>query len=385
MSRALQAAPSSGASRGEVSIQPTYFTSSLFVDALRADVRELERLFSRTYHAQLDELVESKGANTKTLEPFMLFKQLWLRLGWQWLHLKVLEPRARETFLNAVLRVFLECIEPTESPTMRAVGLFSLYAFYMSQPSTSIPRQFQSAHGIPIPVDTLERLLDFPESLNGPQAALKPHAQYILQILRPRFLILPQSELQSQNPSILPREEVRNELGLEEGNSNNRRRKKQGRPSKLEKAQQTRAASDGLDRWLENSSYPLESIPARLDPAGGAGLWHAEDEETLEADPAIATDSTTHFALSQRPLASLDSYREKKATVVDLLHGSGHADAVDQAGRRVLRRLKEIDAAAAERGLEVGTEGGELSAIGRVESVVNEGKVLGLLEGGGLT
>ncbi|OCB87846.1 hypothetical protein A7U60_g4980 [Sanghuangporus baumii] len=370
MSQTLQVAPSSGASRGEVAIQPAYFTSSLFVDALRADIRELERIFSRTYHTHLDELVESNGANTRTLEPFILFKQLWSRLGWQWLHLKVLEPRARETLLNAVLRVFLECTEPTESPTMRAVGLFSLYTFYMSQPSTSIPRQLQSARGIPIPVDTLERLLDFPESLNGPQAALKPHAQYILQILRPRFLILPQSELQAQNPSILPREEVRNELGLEEGNGNSKRRKKQGRPSKLEKAQQTRAALVGLDRWLENSSYPLESIPARLDPAGGAGLWHAEDEETLEADPAIAADSTTHFALSQRPIVSLDSYREKKATVVNLLHGSEHADAVDRAGGQVLRRLKEIDAAAAERGLEVGTEGVVRKKI--IDSVFNK-------------
>ncbi|KAL5533999.1 hypothetical protein ACEPAG_459 [Sanghuangporus baumii] len=370
MSQTLQVAPSSGASRGEVAIQPAYFTSSLFVDALRADVRELERIFSRTYHAQLDELVDSNGANTKTLKPFILFKQLWLHLGWQWLHLKVLEPRARETFLNTVLRVFLECTEPTASSTMRAVGLFSLYAFYMSQPSTSIPKKLQSAHGIPIPVDTLERLLDFPESLSGPQAALKPHVQYVLQILRPRFLILPQSELQAQNPSILPREEVRNELDLEESDSNSNKGKKQGRPSKLEKAQRVRAAVVGLDRWLENSSCPLESIPARLDPAGGAGLWHAEDEETLEADPTIATGSTTHVTLSQRPIASLDSYREKKVTVVSLLHGSGHADVVGRAGGRVLRRLKEIDAAAAERGLEVGTEGVVRKKI--IDSIFNK-------------
>lgn len=104
MDQTLQIAPSSSAPRGEVAIQPTYFTSSLFIDALRADVRELERIFSRTYHTEPD---GSDGTDKGTREPFKLFKELWRSLGWQWLHLKVLEPRARESFLNDVLRIFL--------------------------------------------------------------------------------------------------------------------------------------------------------------------------------------------------------------------------------------------------------------------------------------
>lgn len=198
-------------------------------------------------------------------------------------------------------------------------------------------------------------------------------------MLRPTFLILPSSELQTQNPVVLPREEVRDELDLEEEHSNSKGGKKQGRPSKIEKSQRVCAAVARLDRWVDNTSIPSESIPAKADPAGGAGLWHAENE----ADPI--NDTTTHKALSRRPTTSLDSYREKKATVLDLLHSGGHADAVGRAGDQVVCRLKEIDAAAAERGLEVGTEGGELSAIGRVETAVREGQVLGLLEGGGLT
>lgn len=97
------------------------------------------------------------------------------------------------------------------------------------------------------------------------------------------------------------------------------------------------------------------------------------------------TAQTTHVTLLQRPLGALNSYREKKKAALNVLEDSGHTDAVDRAGSRVLRRLREIDAAAAERGLEVGSEGGELSAIGRVEKAVNERQVLSLLEGGGLT
>lgn len=160
----LHVAPSSAAPRGDLAVQPAYFTSSLFVDALRADVRELERVFSKHYYAQLKTQSDSDAPPVK---PFALFKLLWKSLGWQWLHLKVLEPRARESFVSVVLRLFLgmhyfsfliycsmsiylECTESKEKPMLRAVGLFALYTFYMSQPSTSVPRQFYRAQGIPI-------------------------------------------------------------------------------------------------------------------------------------------------------------------------------------------------------------------------------------------
>ena len=103
----LCVASSSAAPKGEATIQSAYFTSSLFVDALRADVQELGQTFTAEYAARAH---NENTAQSSNLEPFRLFKSIWLRSGWQWLHLKVLEPRARETFVDVVLRVFLgEC------------------------------------------------------------------------------------------------------------------------------------------------------------------------------------------------------------------------------------------------------------------------------------
>lgn len=39
-------------------------------------------------------------------QPFAYFKQVWKDLGWPWLHFKVLDGRARETFIRTVLRCF---------------------------------------------------------------------------------------------------------------------------------------------------------------------------------------------------------------------------------------------------------------------------------------
>jgi hypothetical protein len=64
------------------------------------------------------------------------------------------------------------------------------------------------------------------------------------------------------------------------------------------------------------------------------------------------------------------------------------AQALERANFAVLGRLKRIDAMAAEKGLEVGGEGGESTGLGRVERAVGElaqGKpgMLGLTEGAG--
>ena len=233
--------------------------------------------------------------------------------------------------------------------------------------------------------DTVERLLDFPESLTGADTHLKFYVQFILQALQVHFLILPPSEFHARNPRQLPREELRGEVEFEEGSSIGAAAKKTGRPSKAEKSQKIRTAVTSLEQWVENNTLPLELVPASTDPAGAAGLWRPGEEVDQEVAAAIMSADTTHVTLSQRPIASRNLYREKKATALNVLEDSGHMDAVDRAGSRVLRRLKEIDAAAAARGLEVGTEGGELSAIGRVEKAVNEKRVLSLLEGGGLT
>ena len=95
---ALQAVPSATfTSRGEISIQPAYFTSALFVNALREDIDVLITTYAQTY----------VFTGTSLPNPYASFKDLWRRQGWQWLHLKVLETRSRVTFLNTVIRLFL--------------------------------------------------------------------------------------------------------------------------------------------------------------------------------------------------------------------------------------------------------------------------------------
>lgn len=99
----LQVTPSSSSGRREFSIQPAYFTSNLFVDSLREDILQLILSYNEAYYA-------AQQSSAMPLKPFALFKDIWQRLGWNLLHLKVLESRARDTFVNVVFRLFLGII-----------------------------------------------------------------------------------------------------------------------------------------------------------------------------------------------------------------------------------------------------------------------------------
>ena len=92
----MQPAPSPSAGRGDVVLQPAFFTSILYVQPLREDVSTLTKRFRERY-SECDSAVS----------PFSVFKQLWRSEGWKWLHFKVLDDRARETFLVVTTRIFL--------------------------------------------------------------------------------------------------------------------------------------------------------------------------------------------------------------------------------------------------------------------------------------
>jgi len=87
--------PASSASRGELILQPNYFTSSVYVKALRHDIS----ILILKYH----EIYSQSASGT----PFNLFKGLWLGQGWNWLHFKVFDDRSRQTFLDITFRLFL--------------------------------------------------------------------------------------------------------------------------------------------------------------------------------------------------------------------------------------------------------------------------------------
>jgi hypothetical protein len=92
----MHPAPSSSAKKGEVVLQPAFFTSSLFVQPLRDDISALALAFADAW-----------ACSTEQCRPFALFKEIWNGFGWPWLHLKTLEDRSRDRFLQVVMRLFL--------------------------------------------------------------------------------------------------------------------------------------------------------------------------------------------------------------------------------------------------------------------------------------
>jgi hypothetical protein len=93
----MSAAPSAG--RGEITLQPSYFTSSLYVDPLRHDIQHLIHVFTEQY------------LQSQTPLPFLLFKKVWAMQGWTWIHFKVFDARARDSFLRVTARLFIGKID----------------------------------------------------------------------------------------------------------------------------------------------------------------------------------------------------------------------------------------------------------------------------------
>ena len=222
--------------------------------------------------------------------------------------------------------------------------------------------------------DQYDLLIELPKAVSP---VLAPYASQILSTLinARAFYILPVSRLEPYNPRTLPREvyveeETAETTPLSEmeldhpvsGTSTTRVPKKKGRPSKRDIAKKTKDAVAGLGRWLE-----------RTEPVGQAG-------------PSRVPRSQEHG-----PTVSRASYRAQKERLVSaLLEGeSGEGvQALERANMAILGRLKKIDAMAAEKGMEVGGEGGESTGLARVERAVGElaeGKagILGLTEGAG--
>ncbi|KLO20759.1 hypothetical protein SCHPADRAFT_898012 [Schizopora paradoxa] len=380
MSPTLVAAASSS-SRGEINIQPAYFTSSLFVEPFREDVDFLAKSYKAGYeHAK----------SSPNFQPFTLFKNVWSTYGWNFLHLKVLEPRGRESYTSVISRLFLEQATSETSVLDRVVGLFGLYTFWASQPSGSVPPVRCVTH-TPVPIDLYQILLRLPQQLNGGFDALIPYVDYVLNVLlRERlFIILPEKSFGPETPRNLPREVyyADTQEAMEAGPG----AKKSGRPSKQDLVRKARSAVSSLDKWVDRSTYPLPDCLS--DPAGAPSGVRALYNQTNTSSPSsgqsgVESINTTHILLSQRPMMTLEAYRAKKEDLLNTINADGGGSLI-RASEKVVLRLQQIDAMAAERGLEVGTEGGDLSGLGRVQKASEQFQgeqkgLLGLLEGSGL-
>lgn len=232
-------------------------------------------------------------------------------------------------------------------------------------------------------------LISLPPILLGHLTPLQPHTVFILSSLvkAQAFYILPSSDLHPLNPRILPREifvqdgfEISVEATQDQAaaDADAPAKKKKGRPTKRDKKKKAILALQQVDKWLEKNSVTIQP------PDGSEDL-----------------PLTAHVLMSNPPTATLDKYRAQKAmlleaiTVGDGLERTTAQQALEKANGSVLARLRKLDEMAAEKGLEVGGEGGERTGLERVEravaelnanggNVVPRGGILGLLEGGGL-
>ncbi|KAG0704341.1 hypothetical protein DFH29DRAFT_1068062 [Suillus ampliporus] len=373
----MSLAPTHTTPRGQVVLQPAYFTSSLFVDPAREDINHLVRVYTERY------------GRSPPHQPFVLFKDIWSSHGWTWLHFKAFDARSRDAFLKVTMRLFSERLAESESPLTRAAALFGLYTFFATQPSTSAPPLHALAH-LPVTIDMYQSLLKLPDVLDTDfLRPLRPHVIYLLSALQKAqfFHILPPSNLYPLSPRELPREKFISDVadGYEQPASvTTNVPKKKGRPSKHDRVKKSKDALVALDKWLDKTAY------------------------TYQPHQATSTDApqpvTTHILLSHPPSTTRNNYRAKKSELLEKLEpdypyvtteerASGRA-VLERANRGVVSRLQKIDEGAAAKGMEIGGEGGERTGLRRVERAADElgkigslggrGGLLGLLEGAGI-
>lgn len=198
--------------------------------------------------------------------------------------------------------------------------------------------------------------------------------------------------------------------------------KKKGRPSKRDKVRKAKDAVVALDKWLEKNTYAYPDSANELGE-GGSTAYLPRTTHTLISHPptvsrAIYTVQKTHILnaidtpgavppsasgngdvfpgsnadSSRPPVSAVSSSEASRTHLLPHSRGSLERDALERANEAVLARLKKIDEMAAERGLEVGGEGGEQTGLARVERAVKEfcegkagskGGILNLLEGAG--
>ncbi|KAI0778298.1 hypothetical protein BD413DRAFT_601085 [Trametes elegans] len=381
MSTALE--PS--ATRGAITLQPSYFTSSLYVNPLREDISALIAAFSEQY--------------TEIIRPFELFKKLWSEQGWIWLHLRVHDGRARQALLRTTERLFVERLAETAIPLERVAALFGLYTFHSTQPSTSAP-PISAVPRIAIPIDVYEEMLSLPSALEESRyRPLKPYVSYVLTTMLDAqvFHILPHSSLHARTPSNLPREvfipDGQESAAILEASTSYpssheqgiNAPKKKGRPSKRDKMRKAKEALVSLEKYVDRNYI---SLPQQVPPLPG----------TPTGPTLVDTVSTQagHAVFGQAPTGSLGNYLSRKNDLLATVYSEegGQHEAVRHANEAVLARLKQIDEMAAEKGLEVGGEGGEKTGLERVDKAVEElrrgtgvgasGGILALSEGAGL-
>ena len=273
---------------------------------------------------------------------------------------------------------------------------------------------------IVLSLDTYNYLLGLPARLTEPQMSpLFPYATYLLSALlkRDAFHIYPHSGLKTQYT--LPREwlvEDTESMAVDTPDvQQNPEIKKKGRPGKGDRSKKRKDALAQLDKWLDRSTYTYPD-PPQTGEASTSGFGSS----FAETSAVVSGKRTTHTLISHPPNASLAIYQLQKQEYLNTV-GAGvtpnemsgvhqefggaatfelnperlkEKEAIGRANEAMLTRLKKIDEMAAEKGLEVGAEGGEMTGLERIEKAVKEmrsglgsgrqGGILNLVEGAGM-
>jgi hypothetical protein len=208
---------------------------------------------------------------------------------------------------------------------------------------------------------------------------LRLHVSYVLSRLVQAnvFHILPSSNLHPDTPRTLPREifcPAELDQSASHADPSTEMPKKKGRPSRREKMQKGKDALKTMDKWLDTTNYVSSS---RSGPSTST--------QALVSTPAHLSNYPT----------TRQQYQKQKSELLENLASETAFDGqqiLKRANLAMVARLRKIDQMAAERGLEVGSEGGERTGLERVERAAGEldqgrlrGGILNLLEGGGLT
>ncbi|KZV76983.1 hypothetical protein PENSPDRAFT_679651 [Peniophora sp. CONT] len=376
--------PARSGNPGELALQPSFFTSSLFVEPLREDISSLLCAFSaalqadsQAFHPGVEISAAAPSAESSDVvpngqlpasvaiaEPFSLFKRLWEEQGWVMLHWKAFDSRSRHSFVRTVCRLFLERTLEGETLSVRAGALFGLYTFFCSQPESSHPPIHRVKY-LDIAIDHLQALLKMPIALQSDKrySSSALCAAHILDYLRYQnvFHVLPASTSQPYIPATLPREIFVPEtepVGLAEESA---AQKRPGRPTKKDEARKARAAMTELGRWIDKTN------------------------------PPEGADANTSAAMAGHPNDARQEYLQQKQTVIDeLLSSEEGREALARAQNGTLGRLRLINEQAEKRGKEVGADGPRGTMM-RLERAVRdmgtpgrEGGMLSLLEGAGM-
>ncbi|KAG8810972.1 hypothetical protein FRC17_002683, partial [Serendipita sp. 399] len=116
-------------------LQRTYFTSELFVNAARSDIDNLLSTF--------DLHVEGES------QPYAEFKRVWVKEGWNLAYLYIMEDTARDEYFRTMFRLFLERLNEDEEEVLQIGALFGLYTLYETQ--VNVPSLHRLKH-ILIPI-----------------------------------------------------------------------------------------------------------------------------------------------------------------------------------------------------------------------------------------